>query len=137
VEILQNCPIYADGIFDSVKDKKTAADFKLILEHGQPCVFGKEAEKGIHLNRDTLALEVVSSDDADKPLLIHDENNKILANMLATMSNPDFPVAVGVIYQESKASFIEDTQAVLKEARNGTASLQELLLSGHTWEVSS
>ncbi len=136
VEILQNCPIYNDGIFDAVKDKKIAADFKLELEQGQPCVFGKDAEKGIHLNRDTLTLEVVSSEDADKPLLIHDENNKIQAQMLAAMSNPDFPVAIGVIYRESKPSFIEDMQSAVREARSAKASLQELLHSGHTWEVS-
>jgi 2-oxoglutarate/2-oxoacid ferredoxin oxidoreductase subunit beta len=137
VEILQNCPIYNDGIFDSVKDKKISADFKLLLEHGQPCVFGKESEKGIHLNRETLSLEVVAVDDAEKPLLVHDENNKIQAQMLASMCNPDFPMAVGVIYREEKASFIEDSRQALSTARLKKASLQGLLQSGHTWEVSA
>ena len=36
VEIYQNCPVYNDAIFDYIKDKKTAADSRLVLEHGKP-----------------------------------------------------------------------------------------------------
>lgn len=134
VEILQNCPIYNDGIFDQVKDKKIAADFKVDLQHGQPLIFGKESEKGIRLNRESLKLEVVNADDED--ILLHDENNKVLATMLATMSGPEFPVAVGVIYREDKPSYVEDSQQQVINARANGSSLKELLHSGHTWEVS-
>jgi len=53
------------------------------------------------------------------------------------MCNPDFPMAVGVIYREEKASFIEDSRQALSTARLKKASLQGLLQSGHTWEVSA
>jgi 2-oxoglutarate ferredoxin oxidoreductase subunit beta len=36
----------------------------------------------------------VTEDD----ILIHDETNKILAMMLADMKQPEFPVALGVLY---------------------------------------
>ena len=58
VEILQNCPIYNDGIFDQVKDKKIAADFRVEVEHGKPLLFGKDKEKAIVLNRESLSLEL-------------------------------------------------------------------------------
>ncbi len=134
IEILQNCPIYNDGIFDKLKDKKIAADFKVELENGKPVIFGKEAEKGIRLNRESLKLEVVEANNAD--VLIHDETNKVLATLLATMSAPDFPVAVGVIYHAEKTSYVDDSRAQVIKARAAKGSLKELLHSGHTWDVS-
>jgi len=135
IEILQNCPIYNDGIFEQVKNKKISADFKVELEHGKPIVFGKEGEKAIHLNRETLTLEVVATGNADKEVLLHDENNKIQAHMLATMTGPDLPIAVGVIYRQDKSSFVDDSHQLLIKSRQTKGSLKELLHSGHTWEV--
>jgi len=133
IEILQNCPIYNDGIFDQLKDKKIAPDFKVDLKHGEPIVFGKESEQGIRLNYDTLKLELVDATSDD--VLIHDETNKVLATMLATMSGPDFPVAVGVIYREEKASYVDDSQQQLISVRTAKPSMADLLHSGHTWDV--
>ncbi len=135
IEILQNCPIYNDGIFEQVKDKKISADFKVELEHGQPIVFGKEGEKGIRLNRENLSLEIVEINNNKSELLVHDETNKVQAQLLAAMAAPDFPVAVGVLYRQQKTSFDEDSHAQLIEARTAKASMQELLHSGHTWVV--
>lgn len=136
VEILQNCPIYNDGIFEKVKDKKVAPDFRVEVVHGEPLRFGKENEKGITLNRTSLQLEVVSVEGNEDRLLIHDENNKTQAQLVAAMAGPDFPVAVGVLYHEEKALFIDDTHAQVEKARSiKKSSLEELLNSGHTWEV--
>jgi 2-oxoglutarate ferredoxin oxidoreductase subunit beta len=133
IEILQNCPIYNDGIFNQVTDKKIAADFKVELTHGEPIVFGKEREQGIRLNHSSLKLEVVDATSDD--VLIHDETNKVLATLLATMKGPDLPVAVGVIYHEEKPSYIDDSQQQLISIRIAKGSMTELLHSGHTWEV--
>ena len=135
VEILQNCPIYNDGIFEKVKDKKISADFRVEVEHGKPIVFGKEGEKGILLNRETLKLEVIDVSGNESELLVHDESNKVQAQLLAAMAGPDFPVAVGVLYSEQKTSFNEASHEQLIEARNDKGSMQELLQSGHTWNV--
>jgi 2-oxoglutarate ferredoxin oxidoreductase subunit beta len=135
VEILQNCPIYNDGIFEQVKDKKVAPDHRVELRHDEPVVFGKEGEKGIRLNRDSLTLEVIEVAGNEDKVLLHDETNKVLAGMLATMAGPEFPVAVGVIYREDKASFVEDSRRRLIKARSADGTLRELLHSGHTWMV--
>ena len=133
IEILQNCPIYNDGIFEQVTDKKTAADFKVELVHGEPIIFGKERERGIRLNHDSLKLELVDASSDD--VLVHDETNKVLATMLAIMKGPDLPVAVGVIYREEKNSYVDDSQQQLISVRKTKVSMADLLTSGHTWEV--
>ncbi len=135
VEILQNCPIYNDGIFEQVKDKKVAANFKVEVEHGAPIVFGTESDKAIRLDRQTLQLEVVPVAGNEQDILVHDETNKTLAQLLAAMSGPDFPVAVGVLYREQKTSFVEDVTQRLTAARADSATLADLLHSGHTWQV--
>lgn len=135
VEILQNCPIYNDGVFEQVKDKKLAAEFRVELEHRQPILFGQEQDKAISLNRETLELEVIASADNEERILVHDETNKVQAQLLAAMQGPEFPVAVGVLYREEKASYVDDTHQQLRKMRNTEGSLDELLHSGHTWTV--
>lgn len=139
VEILQNCPIYNDGVFEQVKDRKIANDNRVELEHGKPLVFGAERNKGIRLDGQTLRLEVVElgGEGAEEAgLLVHDESNKILAQLLAAMKGPEFPVAVGVLYRERKAGYVEDSceqQFSIRCREQG--DLKELLHSGNTWQV--
>ncbi len=135
IEILQNCPIYNDGVFEQVKDKKVAPDFRVEVTHGEPVVFGADKEKGIALNRQSLQLEVVAVADNENNLLVHDETNKVQAQLLAAMQGPDFPVAVGILYREQKPSFIDDVQGQLTAARQVPGLLTDLLHSGHTWTV--
>lgn len=139
IEILQNCPIYNDGIFEPVKDKKLAPDHRIEVEHGKPLTFGSNGEKGIRLNTQTLRLEVVNVGGAigEKDLLVHDETNKVLAQLLCGMSAPDFPVAVGVLYSDIRSGFIATVNAQLKSIRSRTkADLKALVHSGNTWKVS-
>jgi len=139
IEILQNCPIYNDGIFENVKDKKLAADFRVEIEHGQPLVFGKDNNKGIRLNRETLTLEVVTIGE-NCPLgevLVHDQTNLALAQLIGAMGGDDFPVAVGVIYHNPKPNYVDDLFIQREQLRQGKdqGNLNALLRSGHTWEV--
>lgn len=142
VEIYQNCPVYNDGIFDQIKEKKTAAETRLVLEHGKPLTFGADNEKGIRLNAKSLQLEVatigedgVTIDD----IVVHDETNRILAQMLAGLKLPDFPEPIGVLYCDSTApSFTDDVfqQRIVVRESSGAADINDLLRSGHTWTVS-
>jgi 2-oxoglutarate ferredoxin oxidoreductase subunit beta len=139
IEILQNCPIYNDGIFENVKDKKIAADFRVEIEHGQALIFGKEKNKGIRLNTKTLSLEVVTI-GVDCPLeevLVHDQTNLTLAQLIGAMGGDDSPVAVGVIYHNPKPNYVDDLFIQREQLSQGKdqGKLNELLRSGHTWEV--
>ena len=140
VEILQNCPIYNDGIFDHVKDKHSAADNRLTLEHGQPMLFGKTSDRGIRLNTKTLRLEVVRLGEngiTSADVLTHDATNKVMAQMLVELQAPDFPTAVGVIYQAPAPAYIADVYQQRIQAREtqGPADINALLRSGLTWSV--
>lgn len=135
IEILQNCPIYNDGIFEQVKDKKTAPEHRVELQHGKPIIFGTENDKAIRLNRETLELEVIAAAGNEAEILVHNEHSRVLGSLLALMRGPDFPVAVGVIYREDKSSFIDDTYQQLLKTRVARGDLQQLLRSGHTWVV--
>jgi len=140
VEILQNCPIYNDGIFEQVKDKKIAADYRVEVEHGQPLLFGKDKSKGIRLNRDTLRLEVVTLGEGAEleDILVHDQTNLALAQLIAAMQGPDFPVAVGILYHNPVTAYVSDLsdqRLKLRETR-GSGDLSALLHTGHTWKVS-
>ena len=141
IEIYQNCPVYNDGIFDYIKDKKNAAETRLLLEHGKPLVFGEDNSKGIRLNSKTLKLEVVTLGEdgvTEDDLVVHDETNKVLAQMLATMQAPDFPEPMGVIYCETTApSYTDDVyqQRIAVRETTGEADINALLRSGHTWTV--
>ena len=140
VEIYQNCPIYNDGVFDYIKDKKTAAESRLLLEHGKALTFGADNEKGIRLNTKRLELEVVVIGEGgvtESDILIHDETNKVLAQMLAELKTPDFPEPIGILYCRPGSAYNTDVyeqRSVVQEAR-GPADVNALLRSGHTWTV--
>jgi len=138
VEILQNCIVYNDGVYDPITDKKTAKDNQIHVQHGQPLIFGQEANKGLRLNTQSLTLEVVeigkdgvSEDD----ILVHDETNPALANMLAAMDGPDFPVAMGVIYCAGEAAETHRSDHLAVDLDTLADKLNQRLRSGHTWVV--
>ena len=60
------------------------------------------------LDRQSLSLQVVQCAGNENEILIHDEQNKAQAQLLAEMKGPNFPIAVGVLYKEEKSSFVTD-----------------------------
>jgi len=125
LEILQNCVVFNDAVFEHITGRDVAADAQIMLEHGKPLLFGKNREKGLRLKPGTLELEIVAG-AAD--VLVHDETNRPLAQLLASLE-PPFPAAMGVLYCNPAASYES-------EIRVGTGgSLDTLLNSERTWEV--
>ena len=140
VEIFQNCIVYNDGAFNDFAVKKTALDTQLHVEHGQPLTFGAEGNKGIRINHDILALEVVTVGENGVTLdevLVHDQANRTLAGWLARMEAPEFPVAIGVLYCDPTESYESGVARQIEEAKQKSPSqnLNSLLKSGHTWTV--
>ncbi|MDE0942701.1 MAG: 2-oxoacid:ferredoxin oxidoreductase subunit beta [Alphaproteobacteria bacterium] len=140
VEIYTNCIVYNDGVFSSFAEKGTAAEGELLLEHGDPMIFGKERDKGIRMKPGALELEVVQlgvDGITEDDLLRHDETSRVLAGLLGAMQNPDFPVAVGVLYCEAAEAYETAVYQQVDAARaaNGKADINALLRSGSTWTV--
>lgn len=101
VEILQNCPIFNDGIFDPIIDKRNQAEKTIRLVHGQPILFGENLEKTIII--DHLKPKIVSKEDINQDLIwIHDETSKSKATILCQLGYgefTDFPLALGILYK--------------------------------------
>ncbi len=140
LEIFQNCIVYNDEVFSGFTAKSVAQDTQIHLEHGQPLVFGKNKDRGLRLKPGTVELEVVPIGEggaAEAGILVHDETNRALANILAAMQPPHFPVALGVLYCNPEASFeVRMASQVDQSAPAMTpGDLNALLRRGYTWTV--
>ena len=125
VEILQNCVVFNDAVFENITGKEVAPDAQVLVEHGKPLLFGKSKEKGLRLKPGKLELEIVP---AAPDVLVHDETNRPLAQLLAALE-PPFPVAMGVLYCNPATSY--EREVVV----GAGGSLDALLNSERTWEV--
>jgi len=140
IEILQNCVIFNDKVFDNVTNKAVKLDTQLWLEHGKPMIWGTENNKGLRLNG--LQLEVVTIGEngvTEADILVHDAHceDDTLHNMLINMATPNYPVAFGVIRSVDSLTFDQGVynQLESEKANARFKSVNELLNSGVTWEI--
>jgi 2-oxoglutarate ferredoxin oxidoreductase subunit beta len=134
VEILQNCIVYNDGVFEGITAKANEFEAQLHLVHGEPLLFGAGHGKGLRLAADGFGLEIALADNPG--ILRHDETNPQLAALLAALE-PPMPVAIGVLL-DSPATAYETQVAGLEAAeadRLRTTSLNSLLRQGATWSA--
>jgi 2-oxoglutarate/2-oxoacid ferredoxin oxidoreductase subunit beta len=134
VEVIQNCVVFNDGVFDAFTAKDVAPDAQIHVEHGKPLIFGAGRDRGLRLKPEKLELEVVPLAD---DVLVHDETNRVLAQLLATLEPPTFPVALGVLYCDPAPSFEDELYAQARKAGLGRerADLGALLSREGTWKV--
>ncbi len=138
IEVFQNCVVFNDGVFDDFTAKAAAADNQLHLEHGLPLLFGKDRQKGLRLRPGRLELEIVTVGEGGVALddvLVHDERNRVMAQMLAGLQPPAFPVALGVLYCDPTSSFDADVHAQVAAAGPPKDDMGALLRQGRTWTV--
>jgi 2-oxoglutarate ferredoxin oxidoreductase subunit beta len=142
VEILQNCPVYNDGEWEAVEDKRTRGEAGLPLEHGRPLVFGaKGHRRGIRIEHG--APQLVDLGDDDDPLAagvtVHDEKHEspAYAFALASLAPPRFPIPVGVFRAVERPSYERLLAGQIAQAteQRGPGDLRALLHSGDTWTV--
>ena len=139
MELIQNCPVYNDGVFEDFVAKNVAAERQLHVKHGEPMIFGKDKNKGLRFNTQTFKLEVAAIGEdgvTEKDIVVHDEKNRTLALILSGLCPPEFPEVLGVIYCDpapsyEKAMHEQDTAVRAK----GTADLDKLMRAGNTWNV--
>ena len=139
LEVYQNCNIFNDGAFAHVKDKDVKDDNVLELKHGEPMIFGKEQNKGIRLNGFNPEIVKIGTGISADDLLVHDENNRNLAGLLANFTDDDsLPTPLGIIYAEDQPRYEELMIEQIEEAKKklGEGDLQKLLAGTDTWEVS-
>ena len=136
IEIYQNCPIFNDGAFDTIKDGDSREGALLHLIHGEPIKSTTHA--------------VVRKDDGDlemRPLseinevdiVVHDAHrvDPTYAFALSRLSTNEH-VLVGVFRDVARPSYgdlvHEQVETVI--AKQGKGDLAALLAGGDSWEIS-
>jgi 2-oxoglutarate ferredoxin oxidoreductase subunit beta len=138
IEIYQNCNIFNDGAFANLTERETKMETQLVLEDGQPMVFGAEQDKGLILEGPQFKVIKFGKDYSKDDSLVHNKHDKNLAILLSEMTyNADLPTPIGVFYTEDKPTY-EDmlTQQIesIVESK-GKGDLDSLLQGANTWEV--
>lgn len=140
VEVLQNCVIFNDGCHSMLNDREFKEDRIILLKHGEPMIFGKNKDKGIML--DGLKLRVIDLSQNKYTIddvLVHDahEENPGIHLMLANMSYPEFPVALGIIRSIQHSTYDQNVQKQIEEVQKTAKykNVTDLLHGGNTWEV--
>lgn len=141
IEIYQNCNVFNDGAFELFSDKRTKLENTIMLEEGQPMIYGEERDKGIVLDGyrpKMVSLDEVSADD----LWIHDSSDRIKADMLVRFFDDpniegNFPRPFGIFYQEDRFTYDdalnEQLEAHIEES--GSGDLDALLRGNNTWVI--
>jgi 2-oxoglutarate ferredoxin oxidoreductase subunit beta len=138
MEIYQNCNIFNDGAFSAQTDKDQKAESVLILENGQPMIFGNEKNKGVRLDGNKPVIVDIGDKWSVDDVLVHDESDYVIASLLSNMSyQTDFPDPIGVLYAVETETYEETMVAQINEAINKKpkGNVQDIINSGDTWVV--
>ena len=141
VEILQNCVIYNDKTHQLITSKETKHDNQLVVEHGKPMLFGKDKEKGLHLNSQN-KIEIVKIGEngiTEDDIMVHDmeDPDPTIHLKLANLTPPEFPAVLGVIRSVKSATYDDMLEKQIKKDKEESdiQSMDDLLNSGDTWEM--
>lgn len=138
VEIFQNCIVYNKDVFEDFAAPKGAEARQLWLQDGQPMLFDG-GTRGIAMDMETLTLKVVGVAEGDwqaAGVIVHNVKNRAIAHMLVEMPFGEFPMALGVLYDDPRPTFdsaVTEQNAKLSEGKK--PDLQALISKGQTWTV--
>ena len=142
IEILQNCPVYNDDEWIEVEDRKQRVEAALVLDDGQPLVWGPaDQRRGIRIEDGIPSLVALDAgeDPVSKGIAVHYERHETpaYAFALASLQRPAFPLPIGGFRAVEKPTY----EAMLPQpgddaiSKRGKRDLAELLHSGDTWTV--
>jgi 2-oxoglutarate ferredoxin oxidoreductase subunit beta len=101
VEIYQDCNIFNHGAFDDFALKSNRGLNTILLEEGQPLLFGSEREHALDLQGE----EWIRKSAAETIRYVHKSGSLIDAMRLARLSYPAHPVPLGVYYENRRELF--------------------------------
>ena len=142
IEILQNCPVYNDDEWIEVEDRKQRVEAALVLDDGQPLVWGPaDQRRGIRIEDGIPSIVALDAgeDPVSKGIAVHYERHETpaYAFALASLQRPAFPLPIGVFRAVEKPTYEAMLQQQVDDAisKMGKGDLAELLHSGDTWTV--
>jgi len=136
VEIYQNCNIFNDEAFETLKDPATRDSYLIRLEHGQPLVFG---DRKVIRHPEIGALAVAPADDP-APAVVHDVHagpeHAFALSRLADPATHD-ATAIGVLRDVDRPVYDELMAKQLADAGYGQhePDLDALLRGNDTWTI--
>ncbi len=115
----------------------------LFLEQGKPLVFGATEDKGIKFDGfEPVIVDLKNNNVSVSDLWIHDEKDKIKANILAGFADHKIekghlPRPFGVLYSTERPTYesIMSEQIEQVTAKKGKPSLNKILSGDKTWEI--
>ena len=128
VEIYQDCNIFNHGAFDDFSLKTNRSEQTIVLDNGQPLVYGETGEKALGLEGDYL--KKIAYDVSDTNVLRHDVANFYAATRLAKLHFPDHPVPLGVYYKEQRGVYSLSESKIQKSMDD----LRALYRSRASWQ---
>ncbi|HEX2027258.1 MAG TPA: 2-oxoacid:ferredoxin oxidoreductase subunit beta [Nitriliruptorales bacterium] len=139
VEILQNCIVFNDDAFLSVRDRATGASNRIELRHGEAIVFGAEDDRRAVVTKDGGGVEILPLDEAGGRVVVHDAHvdDPTRAFALSRLTDRDGgPAPFGIFRQVQRPRY----EALLvdqveRAGEQGRASLQALLETSNVWDV--
>jgi 2-oxoglutarate ferredoxin oxidoreductase subunit beta len=142
VEIYQNCPIFNDDAFLSLKDPASRDAAIIPLRPGEPIRFGPDGSSGVARAADG-GLEVVdlaTDPAAADRLLVHDpaRPDPSLAFALSRLPTTTGHTPIGVFRQVHRPAYDDLVRDQIDTAitTHGDGDLTALLHSGDTWTIS-
>ncbi len=120
VEIYQNCNIFNDGAFDTLKEPATRDDYLIRLEHGRPITFGTSGQWSVVHPQGGFGLSVVPTGSvAESDVLVHDTSvaEPAYAFALSRLPEPDLRhTPIGVFRSVERPSYDELVRAQVASA---------------------
>ncbi len=139
-EILQNCVIFNDKVFDILMKKELREENTIVLRHGEKMIFGAKKDKGLILaGRRLKVVKVGEGGHSIHDILTHNAQDKDpgVHMMLVNMKSPEMPIALGVIRDVKDQTYDDCVRDQLIEVGSHARifNMDGLLNSGDTWEV--
>ncbi len=137
VVVYQDCNIYNHKAWFYASQKESRPETTIMLEQGEPLIFGKDRDKGIRFNHGRPEVVKLGNGITEDDLIVHDERDRSLAFVYTQMNYPDFPEPLGVLHANPDKPTYDQ---LLRDQTTGTGAkndsdFQELLLGNATWEV--
>jgi len=140
VEVLVNCVIFNDNIYDNISSKEDRAEKTILLRHGEKMIFGKDNNKGIIQDGFNLKAVMIGENGYTlDDVLVHDATtaDPTLHLKLSLMDGMELPLALGVIRDVTAPVYDEEVEKQIEniQAKNPVRTLRDYLMSGDIWEV--
>jgi 2-oxoglutarate ferredoxin oxidoreductase subunit beta len=136
IEVLQNCVIFNDGVYNEITEKQFRQERAIYVEHNKKLLFGKDNEKGLKWENNQL--NIISAVDKPEEVSIFDETNEsFILEFIKNDYNAYLPIPFGVLYKTNRPVFEEEYQKLITSNKEmkGEPDLHKILYSGEIWEI--